>query len=439
MKMMELSNAINFISKERKIPKESIENAMVKAFESMIYKKFGVVSADVSYNENKGISVIFWKRVVSKVTNKQTELSLEQAQKEYPNEKIVLGDEIGVELDDKELQFSRKEIQSILHLITQKNSFAESEALVKQFKSKEGSLVKGVVTQKNNYDYTVKIGSDTMATINQRDFMPNDVVGNGVQFDFIIEKVSRENKGSIHLSRNNHLLVYRLLEKEIPEVEDGKITIKRMARITGYKTKILVESNDSHVDALRTCLGDKGYKIQMISEKLSGEIIELYDNESSLLKDNLKKINAQYSFEDSGIFIYLDEEDIGKFLGKRKGNALLVASLLNKNLFIVNNRKVKENIVLARKELSQLPISILEIEELIQKNIYSLDLVKKHNKELSFLKNYNNLLDNINNLNKENFQDTVECILEPKEFKLPKVIRSKEEIVASIRTSLNFK
>ncbi len=265
--------AFSQIAREKSIEKDELNLIVEDLFKIMIKKKYGTTdNFDVIVNlEKAAIEIYQTKKVVEEVTNSVSEISLESAKKIEPE--MEVGEDF-VEVVDPE-SFGRRLIISARQTLNQKIRDIERKLLVDEFGKRVGEVILGEIRQINRNEMYVSFERAELV-------MPkNEQIGNerykrGESVRALIKDVVDDPRGPrIIISRADPLFLQRLFENEVPEIYDGIIEIKSIAREPGERTKIAVFSNDKRIDAVGACVGMKGVRIQAIVKELNNEKIDI--------------------------------------------------------------------------------------------------------------------------------------------------------------------
>lgn len=273
MDSAEFMQALNEIVKEKGIDKEVIFEAIESSLVSACKKNFGTSQniKVVMDRETGNIEVFAQREVVEAVEDPQLQISLEDAKAMNPS--YQLGDLVDFVVTPK--NFGRISAQTAKQVVVQKFREAEREILYNQYITKEKEIVIGIVQRVEKKNVIVQIGKiDAILT-------PNEQIP-GEQYKFMdrikvyVVEVKQTTKGpQIYVSRTHPELVKRLFEQEVPEVFDGTVEIKSIAREAGSRTKIAVYSKDPNVDAVGACVGVNGCRVNIIVSELGGEKIDV--------------------------------------------------------------------------------------------------------------------------------------------------------------------
>lgn len=249
----------------------ALENAM-----SIAYKKMQGASGDISIKlnpEKKSITINSVRTVVEEVTDPDKEISVEEAREMKKSYKA--GDLFTIEIKSKD--FGRIASQTARQVLTQKLREIERENTVNEFEDKEGELMTCTVRRIENGNVYVEVGANQIeGVLTPRDQVPNEKYEPNQKLNVFVKKVKNSLKGAqIMVSRSANGLVRRLFENEVPEIKQGVVQIKSIAREPGQRTKIAIWSEDPTVDAVGACVGNKGSRVNAIVAELGGEKIDI--------------------------------------------------------------------------------------------------------------------------------------------------------------------
>lgn len=268
-----LIEAINALEKEKGIDSEmlieSIELAMVSA-----YKKAKGYDGEIiaRMDRNTGdVSIYIVKTVVERLNNLETELSLEEAQELDPAYQI--GDKI--EFEDTPKDFGRIGAQTARQVITQRLREAEKGAIYSEYADKQNELMTAVIQRIENDCIYVELGK-TEGILPVKEQMQGEKYNLGDRLKVYVVEVRKSPKGpQVVVSRSHPQLVKRLFEQEVPEIQEGIVQIKSIAREAGFRTKMAVFAADSEVDPLGACVGPRGSRVAAVVNELNDEKIDI--------------------------------------------------------------------------------------------------------------------------------------------------------------------
>ncbi len=269
----DIVEAFSAIAKEKNIEKEVLGEILESTILGIIRKKYGKTdNFDIFVSMDKGeIEIYQNKTIVEEVIDEVEEIDLESARKVEPD--LDIGDEFIEIVDPK--SFGRRLIVSAKQNLNQKIKDAEKEILYEEFKNRVGEIIVGDVRQIYRDELYLNI-EKTEVILPKSEQIHTERYRRGDHVRAIISAVEKTNRGlEIVISRASPKILIRLLELEVPEIYDGIIEIKRVAREPGERAKIAVLSNDKRIDALGACVGMKGIRIQSISKELNNEKIDV--------------------------------------------------------------------------------------------------------------------------------------------------------------------
>lgn len=269
----DIVEAFSAIAKEKNIEKEVLGEILESTILGIIKKKYGKTdNFDIFVSLDKGeIEIYQNKTIVEEVIDEVEEVDLESARKVEPD--LDIGDEFIEIVDPK--SFGRRLIVSAKQNLNQKIKDAEKEILYEEFKNRVGEIIVGDVRQIYRDELYLNI-EKTEVILPKSEQIHTERYRRGDHVRAIISAVEKTNRGlEIIISRASPKILIRLFELEVPEIYDGIIEIKRVAREPGERAKIAVLSNDKRIDALGACVGMKGIRIQSISKELNNEKIDV--------------------------------------------------------------------------------------------------------------------------------------------------------------------
>ncbi len=250
---------------------ETLENALASAYKKQFDNGAEIV---VTIDAEAGtIEFRALRYVVEEVTDKDKEISLEEAQELDPNHQV--GDVIEKVFIPKD--FSRIAAQTAKQVILQKLHEAERDNTFSEFSDKEGELMEGVIRKIDERNIYVELGDKKIeGVMPPQDRVPTERYVVGDRLKVFVKRVKSNGKNSqIVVSRSAAGLVRKLFEAQVPEIAQGIVEIKEVAREAGHRTKIAIVSSDARVDAVGACVGNKGARVNAVVEELGGEKIDI--------------------------------------------------------------------------------------------------------------------------------------------------------------------
>ena len=317
--MKEFMKALDHIVEEKGIDKQIVVDAMEQAMAAAYKKNEGVSNVEAKVDPETGdIRLYSTRTVVEEVTNPETEISLEEA-------KTLVDDiELGETIRGNELtipsDFGRVAAGTAKQIVVQRIKEAEKESISEEFKDKEGELMVGTLSREDQNNYFVDLGRSS-GILPKDQIIPGEKLEMGSSIKVYVSKLEIGPKGPfILLSRSHYGFLKRLLEIEIPELNDGTIMLYSVARDAGSRSKIAVYTEYTNVEPLGAVIGEKGRRIANILKELKGEKVDviLYD------KDPVKFIaNALSPAKD--VKVTIKDENKKEALALATGNNLSLA------------------------------------------------------------------------------------------------------------------
>ena len=275
IKVTGLYEACEELERERGISKDDIIEALKDAMVAAYKRHLRIKEADniEAYldKETSEIGIFRTKVVVNEISDPDTEIPLDEA-KEIDDE-VEVDDEVKIEVTPE--QFGRIAAQTAKQVLTQRIRDAEKNNILNEFLEKKGTLTTGIIQRVEGRNVIVNIGK-TDAIMPQREQIPGEYykVGNRIRV-FVLNVKETSRLPQVIVSHAHAEIVRELFELEVPEIEDGIVEIKSIAREAGYRTKLAVWSNDEEVDSVGACIGPRGSRIQTIVGELKNEKIDI--------------------------------------------------------------------------------------------------------------------------------------------------------------------
>jgi len=341
----ELDRVLDLVSKEKNIPKEKLVEVVEAAILAAARKKWGHLGElEAHYDSGKGEVELFqFKTVVETVTDENIEMSVAEAADVDPEAQV--GDSLGVKMP---ATFGRIAAQAAKQVIVQKLRDAEREVIYNEFKDRVGELITGVVRRvEKNGDIIIDLGR-TEAIIPRNEQVPNERYKNGERLQGLFLEIGRGAGPQIILSRSHPNFVKRLFEIETPEINEGIVEIKSVARDAGARTKIAVYSRDSDVDPVGACVGRKGARVQTVVQELRGEKIDIvqWDEDDARFVCNaiapaeVSRIIERQS--EHKMEVVVPDDQLSLAIGKKGQNVRLAAMLTGWDLDVLSESRIDE-------------------------------------------------------------------------------------------------
>lgn len=323
--------ALDQIEREKSVSKDVLLEAIEAALISAYKRNFSSVqTAKVDIHPKTGeIRVFSMRDVVEEVEDARTEVSLDEARALDPAKKI--GDVLLEEVTPKD--FGRIAAQTAKQVVVQRIREAERGVIYEEFQSREGDIVTGVVQRAEHRNILIDLGK-AEAVLPPQEQIPSEYYRQAERMKTYVVEVKRTTKGpQIIVSRTHPGLLKRLFELEVPEIHDGFVEIKAIAREAGSRSKVAVYSRDPNIDPLGSCVGPRGMRIQNIVNELRGEKIDVirWDDEPGVFIANAlspaKVLDVTVEEEDKVARVVVPDYQLSLAIGKEGQNARLAAKL----------------------------------------------------------------------------------------------------------------
>lgn len=327
----EIMEAITQIAKDKKIEKEVLRDILENIFISMIQKKYGTSdNFDVIVNIDKGdIEIYQEKVVVEDVQNPVGEIDLDSARK--IDHDVEIGEEV-VEIIDP-IAFGRRLIITAKQNLNQKIRDFERENILEEYQNRIGEIIIGDIHQMNKRGIYIN-QEKTEVFLPREEQIYNEKLRRGETVRCLIKEVRNQGRGpEIIVSRSDKQFLIRLFELEVPEIYDGIVEIKAVAREAGDRSKIAVESIDRRIDAVGACVGMKGVRIQAVVRELNNEKIDIinYSSEPEIFISRAlapaKPIKVIVNHDENMAVAIIDDEQMSLAIGKGGQNLRLASDL----------------------------------------------------------------------------------------------------------------
>ncbi len=271
----EFFEALSDLVKEKGISEEAFIETLGNALASAYKKQFDG-GAEIVVNLDAEVGTIEFRAlryVVEEVVDKDKEISLEEAQELDPKHQV--GDVIEKVFIPKD--FGRIAAQTAKQVILQKLHEAERDNTFSEFSDKEGELMDGVIRKIDERNIYVELGDKKIeGVMPPQDRVPTERYAVGDKLKVFVKRVKNNGKNSqIVVSRTAQGLVKKLFEQQVPEIAQGVVEIKEIAREPGHRTKMAILSSDARVDAVGACVGNRGARVNAVVEELGGEKIDI--------------------------------------------------------------------------------------------------------------------------------------------------------------------
>ena len=347
IKYTQLLNAIRGVEDDKNVPEnivlEALTEAVAKAFKKDSELQDIEVKAEIN-KKSKTIDIYQYYNVVEEVEDDELEISLEDAKKLDSNA------ELGGQVREKKeiTSMSRAAASLAKNVFRQKIREAEKVAVYNEYIDQKDEMVIGTVESVKDKFTLISLGK-TVALLSKSAEIPHEKLTEGQSIRVVITDVQKETKGSqVLVSRADATLVKRLFEKEVPEIYQGVVEIKSIAREAGERTKMAVLSHNPDVDPIGSCIGPRGSRVQKIIDELHGEKIDIFqwnDDVTELVKNALAPaeiISVLPGQDDNSLLVIVSEDQLSLAIGKRGKNARLAVKLTGRKIDIKTRQELED-------------------------------------------------------------------------------------------------
>lgn len=327
----EFLTALDLLEKEKGIKKEILIEAMETALMTAYKKDYNPICDVVAkVSPETGDARVYLKKTVTEEIE-DPDMQIDFMSAKAISKSAEIGGEILIDVTPK--TFGRIAAQNARGIVVQKIREVERGMTVSEFTEKTGSLVTGIVERNEKGNIMVSIGR-TEAVLTPQEQIPTESYSHGDKIKIYIVQVKIIGKApQIIISRSHPNLIRCLFEQEVPEIADGTIEIKAIAREPGARTKIAVFSNDPNVEAVGSCIGQKNMRIDNILDELKGEKIDIVTYSEDIqeyVKSALSPAtvtSCEVSEEEKICYVKVNKDQLSLAIGKEGQNARLAAKL----------------------------------------------------------------------------------------------------------------
>ena len=351
-----LVDTFNQFTTDKQIDRTTLVSVLEESFRNVIAKIFGSdVNFDVIVNPDKGDFEIYRNRIIvadGEVQDENKEMALSDARK--IEEDYEVGEEVSERVDFA--KFGRRAILNLRQTLASKILELEHDSLYNKYKDRVGQVISAEVYQVWKREVLLVDDENNELILPKAEQIPNDQYRKGETIRAVIHQVTNENNNpKIILSRTSPVFLERLLEAEVPEINDGLITIRRVARMPGERAKIAVESYDERIDPVGACVGVKGSRVHGIVRELNNENIDVINYTSNIKLFIQRALSpAQVSSisvdeENHKAEVYLQPEEVSLAIGRGGLNIKLASMLTGYTIDVfreVNENEAEEDIYL---------------------------------------------------------------------------------------------
>ena len=367
----EMLQVANNVAQEKSIDKDSVFGAMEQALEKAARVKYGMerdirVSID---RETGDIKLNSYLEVVEEFTEEEQARQILLSEAKKIKTKVVLGDFIIDELPPIEL--GRVAAQNAKGVIIQKVREADKSRQYEEYKDKVGEIAIGIVKRVEFGNLIIDLGKSE-AIIKREELIPRETFKNGDRVRAYIYEVKDDFKGyQVFLSRTHPQFLAKLFSQEVPEIFDGIIIVKSVARDPGSRAKISVYTEDSTIDPVGACVGMRGSRVQAVVNELQGEKIDIVtwsENAATFLANALAPAEVSKIFlyeEKNKVEVVIPDDQLSLAIGRKGQNVKLASNLTNLEIDILTEEEETERRQEEFKEKTLILAESLDVEDVI--------------------------------------------------------------------------
>ena len=366
---IELIQVAEAVAREKLIDKEDVILAMEDAIQKAARSKYGLerdIRATVNRN-NGAISIEQYTQVVQEVEDESTQMSLEEALRR--DKSLKIGDYHKKELPH--FDFGRIAAQSAKQVISQKVRDAERLRQYNQFKDRVGEIILGTVKRFDNFSVTLDIGK-AEGVIRKEEMIPREQLKPGDRVRTYILNVSEETRGpQIFLSRSCNEFLSLLFTQEVPEIYDGIIEVKSVAREPGSRAKISVYSKDNTIDPVGACVGMRGSRVQAVVSELQGEKIEIIpwseDPVTFVINSLAPAVPSKVIMDEEAgrMEVIVPDDQLSLAIGRRGQNVRLASDLSKWYIDVISESDESDKRQEEINERTKIFIEALDVDDVI--------------------------------------------------------------------------
>lgn len=396
--------------RDKGIDKDVLAGILEEIFGLLVRKKYGEEAKyDVVVNMDRGDIEIFLEReIVEEVEDPNVQVSLEEVNRKGNEEELEVGDDFVEKIELATL--GRRLITLAKQSLNQKIREIEKDIIYNEYKELLGEIVVGDIYQIRKSDILVNHNKNELV-LPRNEQIPYERYKKGETIRAIVKEVRKGNSGPvIVVSRSDNMFLRRLFEIEIPEIYDGIIDIKAIAREPGERAKVAVESQDNRIDAVGACVGMKGVRIHAIVRELNNENIDVinYSDDSilfiqrSLAPAKLKKIEVDD--EEKKAIVTADADQVSLIVGRNGVNIRLAMKLTDYEIEILREERPLEEY--------EEDIELIDLKEELGADIYELLINHRYDTALEVLQAGPEKLKEIEELEEDKINEILELIKE---------------------------
>jgi N utilization substance protein A len=405
---MDIVESFAQMVREKGIDKDVLGGILEEVFGLLIKKKYGEEARyDVVVNMDRGDIELFIERdIVEVVEDTNTQVSIDEVNKKGNEDGLEVGDEFVEKIELASL--GRRLITLAKQSLNQKIREIEKDIIYNEYKELLGEIVVGDIYQIRRSDILVNHNKNELL-LPRPEQIPYERYKKGETIRAIVKEVKKGNSGPVIIvSRSDNMFLRRLFEIEIPEIYDGIIEIRAIAREPGERAKIAVESQDSRIDAVGACVGMKGVRIHAIVRELNNENIDVINYsedpyifiQRALAPAKLKKIEIDE--DEKKAVVNADSDQVSLLVGRNGVNIRLAMKLTGYEIEVIREEKPFEEY--------EEDIELIDLKEELGDDIYELLINHRYDTAIEVLTAGPGKLKEIEGLDEEKIEEIIEII-----------------------------
>ncbi len=393
--------------REKSLDKDVLAGIIEDIFGLLVTKKFGPDAVyDVVVNMDKGnIEIFLERKIVEEVEDPNLEISIEEVEKRGNEEELEVGDDFVEKLELS--SFGRRLINLARQSLNQKIREIEKDLVYNEYQDMLGEIVVGDIYQVRRNDVLVNHNKNELL-LPRIEQIPRERYRKGETVRAVVKEVKKTNNGPVVIiSRADNMFLQRLFEIEIPEIYDGVIEIKGIAREPGERAKVSVESMDSRIDAVGACVGMKGVRIHAIVRELNNENIDVINYsddpityiQRALAPAKLKQI--EIDVEEKKCSVFADSDQISLIVGRNGVNIRLAMKLTGFDIDVIREQRAFDEYD------DDEDIELIDLREELGQDIYEILINNRFDTALEVLQAGEEELYEIDELDKEKADEII--------------------------------
>ena len=365
----ELLQVADAVAREKGIERETVVEAMEQAIQHAAKRKYGHehdIRAAID-RDSGNVSLQRFVEVVDEVENPSTQVEVEEARVQNPYAQV--GDFISEDLPP--VEFGRINAQTAKQVIVQKVRDAERARQYEEYKDRVGEIINGLVKRPEHGNWIIDLGK-AEAMLRRDDCLPREILRRGDRVRAYIYDVRKEPRGpQVFISRSHPQFMAKLFAQEVPEIYDGIIEIKAVARDPGSRAKIAVMSNDYAIDPVGACVGMRGSRVQAVVNELGGEKIDIIpwsQDTATFVVNALQPAEVTkvvMDEDDRRMEVVVPDDQLSLAIGRRGQNVRLASQLVGWDIDIMTESDESERRIQQMKMRSEHFMESLDVDDVL--------------------------------------------------------------------------